>query len=191
MLKTWFLIAVSSVFMLLVPAVKAQSLEPFSVNTGNDLLRNLQTCEALGKADGHSPLNVVVCMRTTGFVEGASAAFNATEAPDSPNSIGAIAIPSGVLMAQVVAVVRRYLENHPEIRNQPSLGLIYVSLVEAWPGPNAPKLKSQGSGTKPTIDKQTCAKIAAQPDPFAQFGGISNDNAICKEAYPDLYQPHR
>jgi hypothetical protein len=44
---------------------------------------------------------------------------------------------------------------------------------------------------QPTIDKETGAKIAARPDPFAQFGGISNDNAICKEAYPDLYQPHR
>jgi hypothetical protein len=39
-----------------------------------------------------------------------------------------------------------------------------------------------------TISKETCAKIAAQPDPFAQFGGTSTDNAICREAYPDLYK---
>lgn len=40
---------------------------------------------------------------------------------------------------------------------------------------------------QPTINKQTCAKIAARPDPFAQVGGTSDGNAICREAYPELY----
>jgi hypothetical protein len=55
--------------------------------------------------------------------------------------------------------------------------------------PFGPTTPNPTSSKQPTLDKQTCAKIAAQPDPFAQFGGISTDNAICKEAYPDLY-PH-
>jgi hypothetical protein len=55
--------------------------------------------------------------------------------------------------------------------------------------PFGPTTPNPSSSKQPTLDKQTCAKIATQPDPFAQFGGISSDNAICKEAYPDLYPP--
>lgn len=104
-------------------------------------------------------------------------------------------LSDGVPTDQLRHVVIKWLKDHPTKLTEQGGLLVYAALKDTYnctkkPGEENLFLKAASTPTpvkQPTLDKAACAKIAAQPDPFAQFGGTSTDNAICRKAYPDLY----
>ena len=94
------------------------------IDNGNGLL---EVC-----ADG-AAFHYGLCMGyITGVLDGANTAPIPKNCP-APASYWCI--PKGVTLGQIQEVVVKYLKDHPEIRHQPSNGLIENAVLAVWSCP--------------------------------------------------------
>jgi len=94
---------------------------PASANTGNDLYR---LCGAyVGEPDPNRQAEIGLCL---GYVRGAGDAFNA---------MGQFCLPAQSTVDQWVAVIYRWMEQHPERRHESQLDIVRTALSEAFPCP--------------------------------------------------------
>jgi len=66
--------------------------------------------------------------RCSGYVSGVADEFEVWRDGEKKTEC----FPSNVTIQQVVDITRKYLDTHPESRNQSAASLIIVSILEAW-----------------------------------------------------------
>ena len=100
---------------------EADSYNP--IETGNKLLRAL-----------NEPANSIQRALATGYVQGVS---NSMEVLYPNQSLSCT--PEGLTVSQMLDVLKRYLENHPETQDQPAIVLIVAATRQAFPCTKARK----------------------------------------------------
>ena len=88
--------------------------------TGNDL-------KSFCTSNDHAAMNSGVC---AGYIVGTSDAIRMTDEVFKRNTICG---PPEVTVQQVVAIAKKYLEDHPELLNYRASSLVGTALIEAFP----------------------------------------------------------
>lgn len=125
--------------LLLTASVSAQSHNSNRLNSGNDMVTAFAACTRFASSGGQGPYwgwedDNNRCEHLDGYIEGvvdtdlSLCRFLAT-------SGCGFEIPDDVTSGQVYDVVQKYIENHPENRQQPANLLITLAIVQAWPKP--------------------------------------------------------
>lgn len=96
-------------FFFVVRVASAQ--DTLNVDTGNNLFSSLRACEISTK----TPYDAAYCHLGRGFIEGVVHTLDA---------LGYMRMPEHVTNAQLYDIVRKYLDNHPENRQNTSAVLV-------------------------------------------------------------------
>lgn len=96
---------------------------------GNELLRNCQSALALERG-GQSPTDSARAIQCLGYLQGFSG-LNALYEQVQQKTFWCL--PDGVRNEQIVRVVVKYLQSHPELLHQSKAGLAALALGEAFP----------------------------------------------------------
>jgi hypothetical protein len=107
--------------MLFGPSAKANPPE-----SGNELLRGLQSCEIKDK----DARDLFACGNAMGYVAGAGFILG---------SVGIVKGNEQVTVGQLCDVVQKYLEQNPETRDKPAGLLIWRALQKAFPPERVPE----------------------------------------------------
>lgn len=118
--------------LLLVSPLPAQSAAPpaYALNSGNDMMTAFGACDR--SLASFSVPDATVCVHLNGYIDGASDVAVAICAAEKSCQFH---VPSEVTRDQVYDVVRQYLVNHPQNRQEPAWGLVETAIAEAWPKP--------------------------------------------------------
>jgi hypothetical protein len=108
------------VLACIVSAAQAQFIKDPYFLSGNDLL---DLCT--GSPDDRS-----LC---TGYVQGAVDQESARVQFDKV--VPLFCVPAGVIVQQVIDITVRYLQNHPEQRQNVASGTVVNALMQVWPCP--------------------------------------------------------
>ncbi len=103
-----------------------QAQSGFAVSTGNGLLSGLGLCADIRKSlsGGDAPLTAMAyCNKARGYIEGAT---------DVILVVRQIQLPAHTTKGQIYDVVEKYLNDHPESRQEYSNILIERAIVAAW-----------------------------------------------------------
>ena len=104
-----------------------QAQSGFDVSTGNGLLSGLGSCADIKKSilsGDDAPLTAIAnCHKARGYIEGAT---------DVIVAMRQIQLPARTTKGQIYDVVEKYLNDHPESRQENSNLLIAKAIVAAW-----------------------------------------------------------
>jgi Rap1a immunity proteins len=87
---------------------------------GNDLHEN---CKAGPRSKGHDTMSAFKTGACVGYVMGVASSLEGS----------AFCFPAGVEKGQIVDVIKRWLEDHPELRHYAASSLITSALKERFP----------------------------------------------------------
>lgn len=126
-------------FLSTLPAM-AQN-DSLLIETGNDMVEGFKACDLeRGAPVSEHTMLIAKCVHVKGFVEGVamategiSAVLRATPSAGLLVEILGVNMPEGVTNGQIDAVVRHFLDNHPETLHTSASVLVQRALREAWP----------------------------------------------------------
>jgi hypothetical protein len=100
-----------------------QAQSGFDVSTGNGLLSGLQACAGIKPDSDPSLTTIAYCSKARGYIEGATAVIF---------DVRQIQLPAHTTKGQIYDVVEKYLNDHPESRQEYSNHLIERAIAAAW-----------------------------------------------------------
>ena len=118
--------------LLLASPLLAQSAAPsaYALNSGNDMMTAFGACDR--SLTAYSVQDEAVCIHLNGYIDGASDVAIAICAAEKSCEFH---VPSEVTRGQIYDVVRKYLLDHPEDRQESAWGLVETAIAQAWPKP--------------------------------------------------------
>ena len=114
-----------------VPGHTAQEHQSFQVKSGNDVYEGIGACHSLSTNSEDN--QAVRCFVTGGYLDGVIHTLD---------HLHLIDVPTGVTHGQIEDVVHRYLDIHPETRQESAVALIFSAAQQAWPDQSSKKKKN-------------------------------------------------
>jgi Rap1a immunity proteins len=107
--------------LLIAVALSSLACAAWDVFDGNALLENCKNWSRGGQADWENVLRTGTCV---GYIWGVAGALEGSPA---------FCLSNGVQQNQVVDVVKRWLDEHPEVRHYSASSLVAKALKEKFP----------------------------------------------------------
>ena len=115
--------------MVVGSGVRAQE-SGVDIGYGNGLLQGFNKCDQLRSMFNNDDPKIVVAIRECSLAEGYTQGI-----VSHMNYHGEFNLPNHVTIGQIYDVVKKYLTDHPESRNQPSVALVETAVKAAWGKP--------------------------------------------------------
>lgn len=113
------------IFLTIALMLGVSSVDAGGSKDGNDLLSEFKKCDM----DGTS----LYCGSYTGYIIGISDTYEFIQ--DWKGFDPTICTPGAVTVGQLKAIVRKYLDNNPELLHLDAAGLVLTALRKAFPCP--------------------------------------------------------
>jgi hypothetical protein len=129
------LIAVAALLLLVAPALaQSEARSPFVLGSGNDMMNAFSACDRFNSnSDQDWQKDQAICMHLEGYIDGASGTEEMVCTFEG--SACQFVVPDGVTHGQMYDVVRKYLVDHPENRQEYPNVLIGMAIEAAWARP--------------------------------------------------------